>query len=202
MREVVILDGVRTPVLKADPRSRRFTAAELGRQVLEALFRRVPVPPAEVDEVIMGCVGQVPETVNVARIAALEAGLPAGTPAFTVQRNCASAMQAVSSAVDMVGAGSAEVVVAGGTESMSCAPLLFREEFAALAAQSVRARTVWDRLRILASFRPRMLKPRSGLLEGLTDPFSGKPYGAGVDELARWLGIGKYPAAERGEDAL
>src|SRR3954463_14637850 len=119
MKEVVLVDGLRTPFVKSGTGARNLPAQELARQVLVALFKKLPVRPEEVDEVILGCVAQPAEAANVARVAMIEAGLPLSIPAFTVHRNCASSMQSVSSAWEMIQTGSAEVVVAGGTESLS-----------------------------------------------------------------------------------
>ncbi|MEK7475554.1 MAG: thiolase family protein [Candidatus Coatesbacteria bacterium] len=189
MAEIVILDGVRTPFVKAGTAAKGLTAQELGRQVLVSLFRKVPVPPAEVDEVILGCVAQPIDATNVARVAAINAGLPLSIPAYTVQRNCSSSMQAVSNAIQMIESGRAEVVVAGGTESLSNAPLIYNPEFTEFFNRLSKAKTLPQRLAVFASFRLGMLNPRIGILEGLTDPTCGMIMGQTAELLARELGI-------------
>ena len=84
----------------------------------------------EVDEVIVGCVGNPSDAVNIGRVVALRAGIPQRTSAHTVHRNCASALESISSGFDKIKAGVADTVLAGGTENMSQAPLLFNQKFA------------------------------------------------------------------------
>jgi acetyl-CoA C-acetyltransferase/acetyl-CoA acyltransferase len=189
VREIVILDGVRTPFVKAGGVAKALTAQELGRQVLVSLFRKVPVPPAEVDQVIFGCVAQPIDATNVTRVAAINAGLPLTIPAYTVQRNCSSSMQAVSNAIEMIEAGRAEVVVAGGMESLSNAPLIYNPAFTEFFTRLSKAKTTFQKLAVFASFRPAMLNPRIGILEGLTDPTCGMIMGQTAELLARELGI-------------
>jgi len=192
MKEIVLLGGVRTPFLRAGTIARDLTAQELARQVLVALFKRVPVRSSEVDEVILGCVAQPAEAANVARVASINAGIPLSVPSFTVQRNCASSMQAVSSAIDMILAGRAEMVVAGGTESLSNSPLIYNHQFTDFFGRLSRAKTRFKKLKVLASFRPSMLKPRIGLVEGLTDPTCGMIMGRTAEVLARDLGLTRH----------
>ena len=192
MKEIVVLGGVRTPFLKSGTVARNVSAQELARQVLVALFKRFPVKPAEVDEVILGCVAQPAEAANVTRVASINAGIPLSVPSFTVQRNCASSMQSVSSAIDMILAGRAEMVVAGGTESLSNSPLIYNHEFTEFFGRLSRARTRLKKLKVLASFRPSMLQPRIGLMEGLTDPTCGMIMGRTAEVLARDLGLTRH----------
>jgi len=192
MKEIVLLGGVRTPFLKSGTLARDISAQELGRQVLVALFNKYPVKPGEVDEVIFGCVAQPVEAANIARVVSINAGIPLSVPSFTVQRNCASSMQSVSSAIDMILAGRAEMVVAGGTESLSNSPLIYNREFTRFFGRMSHARTRFQKLKVLASFRPSMLKPRIGLLEGLTDPTCGMIMGRTAEVLARDLGITRH----------
>ncbi len=99
---------------------------ELGRVVLEAAVERAGVAPAEVDEVILGQTKQSADAANLARVAALKAGFPVEVPAYTVMRQCGSGLQAVHNAVQAIWSGEAEIVVAGGVESMSLAPYYLR----------------------------------------------------------------------------
>jgi len=192
MKEIVVLGGVRTPFLKAGTLARDLPAQELARQVLVALFNRFPVKPSDVDEVIFGCVAQPVEAANVTRVASINAGIPLSVPSFTVQRNCASSMQSVSSAIDMILAGRAEMVVAGGTESLSNSPLVYNREFTEFFGRFSHARSRLKKLKVLASFRPSMLNPRIGLIEGLTDPTCGMIMGRTAEVLARDLGLTRH----------
>jgi acetyl-CoA acyltransferase len=126
MREALILSGVRTAIGKA-PRGSlsRVRPDELAAAVVAEAVRRVPgLEPGRVEDVILGCaLPEGPQGLNVARIAALRAGLPASVPGYTVNRFCASGLQAVANAAAAVATGAAEVVVAGGVESMSLVPV-------------------------------------------------------------------------------
>lgn len=125
MKEVVIVMGLRTPFSKAGTVFRDLTAYELGKIVLRELLEHLEFPPAEIDEVVWGNIAQPVEASNIARVIALKSGIPETTPAYTVQRNCASGMQAIVSAYYEIASGHADVVIAGGSESISQYPLLF-----------------------------------------------------------------------------
>lgn len=122
MPDAYILSAVRTPVGKAPRGSlRRVRPDDMAALVIAEAVRRVPgLDPGAVDDVILGCaMPEGPQGMNVARIAALRAGLPVSVPAVTVNRFCASGAEAIARAAAQVQAGLADVVVAGGTESMS-----------------------------------------------------------------------------------
>ena len=114
-----ILSGVRTPFAKSGTAFRRLPAYELGRIAVAELLARHDLDPARIDEVILGNCAQPAEAANVARVAALRAGVPESVPGFTVHRNCASGMEAISTAANRIFAGEGEVYIACGTESMS-----------------------------------------------------------------------------------
>jgi len=122
---LAIVAGVRTPFAKAFGALADCPADELGRIALEGVLAQSGVAAADVDEVIFGNVAGPPEASNVARVIALRAGIPWDRPAHTVNRNCASGMESLISAWQIVGEGRARTVVAGGTESMSGIPLLW-----------------------------------------------------------------------------
>jgi acetyl-CoA acyltransferase len=155
-----------------------------------------------VDEVIIGNTGNPPDAVNISRVIALNAGLPQRTPAFTVHRNCASALESISDGYDRIKAGVGEVIVAGGTESMSQTPILFSREFTKIFGRLASARSTGQKLQALSSLLKADLqqvvemvttgpmqsapyKPRFGLIEGLTDPFVGKNMGETAELLAK-----------------
>ena len=126
MKEAVVVSAVRTPVGKAPNGALRSTRPdELAAIVIrEALARAPGLAPGEVDDVILGCaMPEAEQGLNVARIAALRAGLPVGTSAMTVNRFCSSGLQAIAFAADRVLSGAATAVIAGGTESMSLVPM-------------------------------------------------------------------------------
>lgn len=123
-RDVVILSACRTPIGCVGGSLRDLSAVDLGAIVVREALRRAGVAPGEVGDVILGCVLQAGAGMNVARQAALRAGVPPSVPAETVNRVCGSGLQAVVHAVETIRAGASDVVVAGGTESMSNAPYL------------------------------------------------------------------------------
>ncbi|MGH7275080.1 MAG: thiolase family protein [Nitrospiria bacterium] len=127
MKEVVIVEGVRTPIGNFGGALKDVKAHKLGEGVVRELLKRTHLEPQQVDEVIFGCVAQPSDAVNIARNIALFAGLPIKTPAYTVQRNCSSGMQAIANAYQHVVCNDAEVVIAGGVENMSQAPYVSRD---------------------------------------------------------------------------
>jgi acetyl-CoA C-acetyltransferase len=122
MREVVILSAVRTPIGTFSGSLANITAQELGSIVIKEALSKAKVASEQVDEVIMGCVLQSGLGQNVARQAALKAGLPINTPALTINKVCGSGLKAVMLAAQAIAMGDAEIIVAGGTENMSMAP--------------------------------------------------------------------------------
>lgn len=127
MEHAVILSACRTPIGSFGGALKDLSAADLGAVVVRAALTRAAVEPAQVGDVILGCVLQGGAGMNVARQAALKAGLPVDTPAETVNRVCGSGLAAVVHASEAVRVGSADLVIAGGTESMSNAPYLLRD---------------------------------------------------------------------------
>ncbi|GHS88721.1 acetyl-CoA acetyltransferase [Synergistales bacterium] len=126
MREVVVVEAVRTAVGKLGGALADFQAEDLASVVINALVDKSGIDTSLIDEVIFGQVRQGADAPNVARIAALRSGIPEEVPAYTVMRQCASGMQAVNSAADAILCGHADVILAGGTESMSNAVFYLR----------------------------------------------------------------------------
>ncbi len=124
--DVFIISAVRTAIGRYGGTLRTVTSGDLGSIVIKEGLRRAGISPDQVDEVIMGEVRQSTESANMARVAALRAGLPEEVPAFTVNRLCASAMQAMYSGYLLAASGEAGVVVVGGAENMSRAPHYIR----------------------------------------------------------------------------
>src|SRR3954468_19546773 len=126
MREVVVVSSVRTPVGRAFKGTLRATRPdELAAVAIKGALQRIPqLDPREIDDVIVGCaMPEAEQGMNVARIASLRAGLPVEVSAMTINRFCSSGLQAIAMAAERIMAGGAEVVVAGGTESMSMIPM-------------------------------------------------------------------------------
>ena len=126
MNDVVIVSAVRTALGRVGGSIKTVQPEEIARVVITAAVERAGIEPASVDEVIIGQTKQSADAANLARVAALKAGFPVEVPAYTVMRQCGSGLQAIHNAVQVIGAEEAEVVVAGGIESMSLAPYYLR----------------------------------------------------------------------------
>lgn len=182
--KVLILDGVRTPLCKAGTDLAGWNAVELGRMAFRAVLDRTGLDPGVFDEVIVGCVGQPSEAQNVARAVALAAGVPRSVPAVTVHRNCASGFEAITTAAERIRLGRGQIYLVGGTESMSNYPLLYSKSFTDWFALFAKAKSPAEKLAALVRFRPGMLKPRIGVVEGLTDYSCGIIMGKTAENLA------------------
>ncbi len=193
---IVIAGGVRTPYGKAGTLLKDLTAVDLGRLVVSEVLARTGIDPGQVDSVIIGNVAQPPEAVNVARVISLYAGVPESVPAYTVHRNCASGIQSVISAAQSIVTGEAEVVIAGGVESMTNIPLFLTKEAAEIFTRFQRAKSLKEKLATLSTVRPRHIIPRVGLLLGLTDITCGLNMGQTAEVLARELGISRQAQDE------
>lgn len=190
-RPVYVVDGSRTPFLKARGKPGPFAAADLAVAAGRALLARQPFAPVELDEVILGCVNPGPDEANIGRVAALRLGCGDRVPAWTVQRNCASGLQAIDSAAQNIAAGRSSLVLAGGVEAMSHAPLLFSKVMVNWLAGWSRARTPGARLKALGALRPAFFKPVIALLRGLTDPVVGLSMGQTAEILAHRFDISR-----------
>jgi len=188
---LVIINGLRTPFLRMGSEFAGIDATEQGRVVVETLLTRTGIDPGIVDELIFGCVSQPADAANVARVVALRAGLPEKTPAMTVHRNCASGLEALTTASERIAAGKGEVFIVGGTESMSRIPLLFSVAAAVKFAALARAKTAGGRAAAVLNFRPADFAPEIGLRLGLTDPVSGLNMGETAEVLAREFAISR-----------
>lgn len=191
VRPVYVVDGARTPFLKARGKPGLFSAGNLAMGAGRPLMARQPFEPGDLDEVIMGCVMPGPDEANIARLLALRLGCDKHIPAWTVQRNCASGMQALDCAAQTVAYGRANLVLAGGVESMSHAPVLLAEKMVAWLAGWTQARTVSTKMKALAALRPAYLKPVIALLRGLTDPLVGLSMGQTAEILAHRFSISR-----------
>lgn len=184
MREVVLVDGLRTPFVKAGGEFDFVPAYELGRIAVSELLAKLELDAAVIEETIFGNCGQPAEATNIARVISLNSGIPKQTPSVTVHRNCGSGMEAIADGIRRIESG-VNVVMAGGAESMSNIPLLFPKGYSVFLNNFMRAKDPLSKAKSLFSFRPRYLKPRIALLEGLTDPFCGLNMGETAELLAR-----------------
>ncbi len=188
-RVVYLVDGTRTPYLKARGKPGPFAASDLAVRSGKALFDRLPIEIDAIDEVIVGCTMPSPDEANIARLIGLRLGMDKTIPAYTVQRNCASGLQALDNAFLDIQSGRADIVLAGGVEAMSRAPLLFNDKMVHFFAGMMGAKTMGQKLKTFASFRPAMLAPVIALMRGLTDPLVGLSMGKTAEIVAHRFGI-------------
>ena len=192
MSRIAIVEGVRTPFIKSWTDFNDIPAYELGRVVTRELLEITALNPAMVDEVIFGAVAQPAEAANVARVVSLMSGIPKEKRAYTISRNCASGFESVTSAAEKIGAGVDEIVISGGTESMSNIPFIYPKETVGIFLKIAKAKNPLERLKLFLSFRPKhFLKPQVGLQLGLTDLTCGLNMGQTAEVLAREYGISR-----------
>jgi acetyl-CoA acetyltransferase family protein len=184
-RELVIIAGVRTPFTRIGTEMAPLSASDLGRYAVAALLDRTAIDPATISEVIFGCVGQPADSANIARVIALRAGIPDHVPAATVNRNCASGIEAITCAHQRLLAGMGDLFVVGGSESMSNYPLIYRHSAVEHFTELAKAKTLKDRLLALSHFRSKDFSPLLALQLGLSDPVSGLNMGETAEVLVR-----------------
>ncbi len=189
MKAVYLVDGKRTPQVKAGMDLAEVAAPYLVHYLVRHLVDKHGLPDDAVDEVIVGNTGTPAKYPNLGRVVALEAGLHKKTSGHSVHRNCASGMEALAQAYDKIVAGRADVVFAGGAESMSQMPLIYSKKMTALFSDLMKAKSAMQKLAIVSKFRPDYLKPIIAIEQGLTDPFCGLNMGQTAEKLARELGI-------------
>jgi len=189
-KPVYVLDGARSPFLKSKNRPGPFAAADLATQAGRALLARQSFSPDELDEVILGCAAPSVDEVNIGRVAALRMGCGQKVPGWTVMRNCASGMQALDSGVNNIIAGRSNLVLAGGVDALSRAPLLYGDKMVLWFSNMAATRTAGQRLAQFARLPvPALLAPVIGIMKGLTDPMVGLLMGQTAENLAHRFGI-------------
>jgi acetyl-CoA acetyltransferase family protein len=191
MKPLHIIAATRTPFTRAGSGLASLDAVELGRAAVSSLLARSGIDPNDVDEIIFGCVGQPAHAQNIARVIALRSGLPESRPAMTVHRNCASGLEALTTAHAKMSAGQGDVFVVGGTESMSNMPLYFSRGAAEKFAGLGKARGFMEKAGAAMAFRPADFAPVIGLRLGLTDPVVEMNMGETAELLAREFGISR-----------
>ncbi len=188
-RRVYVVDGARTPFLKALKGPNAFTGADLAVNAGRGLLARQPFEPTAFDEVIVGAALPSADEANIARVVSLRLGCGEKVPAWTVMRNCASGLQALDSAFVNIVAGRSSLVLAGGTDAMSHAPLLFGQRFVKWLVAFNQAKSPVQRAAMATRFRPSYLTPVVALLSGLTDPLVKVSMGSTAEIVADRFGI-------------
>jgi len=187
---IYVVDGARTPFLKSKNRPGPFGAADLATQAGRTLLARQKFAPDQLDEVILGCAAPSVDEVNIGRVAALRMGCGQKVPGWTVMRNCASGMQALDSAISNILAGKSELVLAGGVDALSRAPLLYNDKMVLWFSDLAATRTAGQRIAAFGKLPVRaLLAPVIGIMKGLTDPMVGLLMGQTAENLAQRFGI-------------
>lgn len=189
MSKVYFVDGARTPFLKARGEPGPFAAADLAVACGRPLLARQPFAPTDIDEAIVGCMIPSPEEANIARLIALRLGCGKSVPAMTVQRNCASGLQALACAAERIALGQSHLVLAGGTEAMSRSPIQWNTAMVRWLAGMMRAKTPLGRVQAIARFKFAYLSPVYTLLLGLTDPLVKLNMGQTAEIVAHRFGL-------------
>jgi len=169
VKEVVIVGGVRTPIGRHGGALKDVTTQDLAARTMKEVLKRTKLDPSLIDEVIVGCCGQLSDAANMARVASLMAGIPKEVTGYTVQRNCASGQVAITNAYQAIQAGDGEIFMCGGAESMSNAPYMVR---GARWGLKLRHTTFIDTL-----------------WEGLTDPICNQIMGRTAENLAEMYNL-------------
>ncbi|OGA15853.1 MAG: acetyl-CoA acetyltransferase [Betaproteobacteria bacterium RIFCSPLOWO2_02_FULL_65_20] len=189
-KPVYIVDGSRTPFLKSRNRPGPFAASDLATAAGRALLMRAPFSPSELDEVILGCAAPSVDEVNIGRVAALRMGCGLKVPGWTVMRNCASGMQSIDSGIANMMTGRSELVLAGGVDALSRAPLLYSDRMVTWFSRFMAARTPLQKAGMFLKLSPaQLLAPVVAIMKGLTDPVVGLLMGQTAENLAWRFGI-------------
>lgn len=177
MEDVVLVSGCRTAIGRMGGGFQNTPASDLGAIVIKEAVGRANIKPDQVDQVIMGCVGQVMEDAYIARHAAVKAGLPIEVPAYTVNRICGSGLEAINTAARWIETGDASVIVAGGAENMTMMPYYLRNG--------------------RYGYRLGHGEVEDGITHLLSDPFSKSPMGITAENLAE-----KYEVSREQQDEV
>jgi acetyl-CoA acyltransferase len=187
-RRVAVIAGVRTPFAKSGSVFRDVSAVALARYAARELLYRSEVDGREIDEVVFSQVVASVLTPNVAREVSLLPQLPPSVPAYTLNRACASAAQAINNAADQIHLGHADVVLAGGVESLSDLPILHSRRFSRVLVEASKARSFGARVATIARTRPRDLIP---VTPAIAEPSTGETMGQSAEKMAKENGISR-----------
>jgi acetyl-CoA C-acetyltransferase len=189
-KPIYVIDGARSPFLKAKNRPGPFAASDLATQAGRGLLMRQNFEPTQLDEVILGCAAPSVDEVNIGRVVALRLGCGQKVPGWTVMRNCASGMQALDSGINNILAGRSHLVLAGGVDALSRAPLLYADAAVLWFADMAAAKSIGRKAALFARLPLRaLLAPVIGIMKGLTDPMVGLLMGQTAENLAYRFGI-------------
>jgi acetyl-CoA acyltransferase len=195
-RRVAIVSGIRTPFARSGTTLKRLTAIELGKLCVTELLQRSEIDGKLVEAIVYGTV--VPSVIapNIAREVSLLPMLPKGCQAFTVSRACASANQAITDAADQIALGHADVIIAGGAESLSNVPILHSRGMSDALVAASKAKSLGGRVKALARVRPRDLVP---ITPAIAEPSTGESMGESAEKMAK---INHIPREQQDQFAL
>jgi acetyl-CoA acyltransferase len=185
-RRVAIIDGCRTPFAKSNSDFRDVTAVELGKAAVRELIARTEIDVELIDHVVYGTVVQSVQEPNIAREVTLGSGIPARVPSFTVGRACASSNQAITSAAEQIALGMADIVIAGGAESLTDIPILASPELRNALVRASKARSLGERIGAFRALRPSNLAP---ITPAIAEPTTGETMGESAEKMAKANGI-------------
>ncbi|HEU4456500.1 MAG TPA: acetyl-CoA C-acyltransferase FadI [Longimicrobium sp.] len=185
-RRVAIVEGCRTPFAKSGTDFKDLTSTELGKMAVRELISRAELDVELIDHVVFGTVVQSVKEPNIAREVTLGSGIPPRVPAFTVGRACASSNQAITSAAEQIALGMADVVIAGGAESLTDIPILFSPEMRNALVRASKARSLGERVKAFSTIRPRNLAP---VTPAIAEPTTGLTMGESAEQMAQQNGI-------------
>jgi acetyl-CoA acetyltransferase family protein len=187
-RKAVVVDGCRIPFLRSNTGYRDLTSYDLARLALLALLKRTQIETRYIDWVVMGNVVSNLATSNVAREASLGAGLPHRIPAYTVTQACISANRAITDGVDLIRAGRADVVIAGGTESLTDIPIRYRKTLRMKLIESQKYRKTLDYLNFVKGLHFGDLLPE---IPSISEHSTYRTMGEDCDRLAARIGVNR-----------
>lgn len=183
---VAVVRGLRTPFAKSGTHYARLSALDLGKLVVAELVQRSGIDPNTIQEVVFGNVIPSVKAPNIAREIVLGTGLPRKVPGFTVSKACASSNQAITSGADMISRCYADVVIAGGSESLSDIPILFSKNFADALVSSSKQKSIGGKLGSFKKIRPHDLAPDA---PAIAESSTGLTMGESAEKMARENGI-------------
>jgi acetyl-CoA acyltransferase len=183
---VAVIRGIRTPFAKSGTHYARLSALDLGKLAVAELVQRAGIDPNDVQELVFGNVIPSVKAPNIAREVILGTGLPRKIPGYTVGKACASANQAITSASDMIARGYADVVIAGGAESLSDIPILFSKNFSEALVSASKQKSMGGKLGAFSKIRPKDLAPDA---PAIAESTTGLTMGESAEKMAKANGI-------------
>ncbi|MDQ3781858.1 MAG: acetyl-CoA C-acyltransferase, partial [Actinomycetota bacterium] len=188
-RRAVIVAGLRTPFVKAGTAFRSLSTLDLAAACVTELMERTPLDRSQVDQVVFGAVVVDVAGPNIAREVVLRTGFPASVDAYSVSRACATSTQAIVNGAMAIEAGDADVVIAGGADSLSRPPIMYDEAVVDALMAANAAKDLPSKVRAFATVRPKDLAPRPPALADLS---SGLTMGDAAEKMARENGISRH----------